>query len=527
MQRTARSFGGMVALAVAILPGCGGPGPGRRDHRPNIVLILADDIGYSDISPYGGEIHTPNLQRLADGGLRFTQHYTENMCVPSRAALLTGVYHTLALDENNTLSPHVVTVAQRLRAAGYSTYMAGKWHLAMPGQLENYPCQRGFEHFFGTIIGAGSYYAPATLTRDNQPAEHEYLRPGFYYTDAITDNAVAYLEEAVARQKPFFLYVAYTAAHWPLHAPEQEILKYRGRYSAGWDRLRLERYQRMRQLGVINPAWALSPRDPQVPPWEKETHKSWQERRMEVYAAQIDRMDYGIGRIVRALDKHGQLDNTLIVFQADNGGCHVEYSPDRQGPHLPAKTREGRPVRPGNLPSIMPGPEDTYQSYGRGWANLSNTPFRLFKQYDHQGGIATPLIVHWPAVIREGGRIVNEISHIIDITPTLLQAAEIRETRFFEGRRVLISEGKSLLSVFRGEGRQGHDALFWKWAHGRAVRRGNYKAVAIDDGPWELYDLEADGTELRDLARSMPEKVTELEALWNAWNRRRLQDLLR
>ncbi len=504
-------------FVCVLLAGCGGPEE-AEDKRPNIVMIMADDMGYSDIGAYGGEIETPALDRLARNGLRFTRYYTNNMCVPTRAALLTGIYHHLALDGGSTLRREAITAAEVLGQAGYSTYMSGKWHLSKPDDFDGLPVQRGFQQFFGTIHGAASYYAPASLMRNNDSAESEHARPDFYYTDAISDRAAEFARDGSAKKKPFFLYVAYTAPHWPLHAFEEDIAKYKGRYAKGWDALREERHQRMKELGVINPEWKLSPRHPDVPAWERERNKEWQQRRMEVYAAQVDRMDRGIARIVQALEETGEIENTLIVFQSDNGGCHVEYAPDRKGPYLPEATRDGRPVRPGNLPEIMPGPEDTYQSYGYGWANASNTPFRLFKQYDHQGGISTPLIVHWPAVIKEGGKITDQVAHVIDLTPTFLEAALARHPPTFKGRRVMHMDGKSLVPVFRGERRRPHDALFWKWAQGRAVRRDRWKLVAVKDQPWELYDIEADGTELEDVAKENAVVMQQLEALWTAWD---------
>ncbi len=514
------SRAGAWMLACFVAASCGGP-PEPEDKRPNIVMIMADDLGYSDIGAYGGEIETPALDRLARNGLRFTRYYTNNMCVPTRAALLTGIYHTLALDESNTLRREALTVAEVLGQARYSTYMSGKWHLSKPEDFDGLPVQRGFQEFFGTIHGAASYYAPASLMRNNAGAEEEYRRGEFYYTDAISDHAVEFVRDGAAKKRPFFLYVAYTAPHWPLHAAEADIAKHKGRYADGWDALRRRRHERMKELGVINPAWELSPRHPDVPPWEKERHKEWQQRRMEVYAAQVERMDRGIGRIVQALEETGEIDNTLIVFQSDNGGCHVEYAPDRKGPYLPAATRDGRPVRPGNLPEILPGPEDTYQSYGHGWANASNTPFRLFKQHDHEGGIATPLIVHWPAVIRQGGQITDQVAHVIDLAPTFLEAAGAKHPPTFQGRRVMHMDGKSLAPVFEGQRRRPHDALFWKWARGRAVRRDRWKLVAVKDRPWELYDIEVDGTELHDVAKDNPLVVKQLEALWKAWEARR------
>ncbi|MCP5114107.1 MAG: arylsulfatase [bacterium] len=512
-----------LAVVLAAL-GCGGPE--FADKRPNIVMIMADDMGYSDIGAYGGEIDTPALDRLARDGMRFTRYYTNNMCVPTRASLMTGIYPPLALGENATLRPEAVTVAEALQQSGYATYMSGKWHLSKPGDTDGLPSERGFDQFYGTILGAASYFAPATLMRNNESAEADFKDPGYYYTDAISNHAVDWVREAAAADKPFFLYVAYTAAHWPLHALDQDVAKYQGKYSMGWDELRLQRHERMKQLGVVNPAWELSPRHSNVPAWEREKNKAWQERRMEVYAAQVDRMDQGIARILAALDETGEMDNTLTVFQVDNGGCHVEYTPDRTGYFLPAAARDGRPMQPGNLPEIMPGPEDTYQSYGHGWANASNTPFRLFKQHDHEGGILTPLIVHWPGVV-EAGSITDQVAHVIDLAPTFLEAALTPHPRSFGGHGVIRMDGKSLAPVLEGERRRAHDALFWKWARGRALRRDRWKLVRVRDEPWELYDIEADGTELNDLAEEQTLVVEQLGRLWQAWEARTFEQRLK
>jgi arylsulfatase len=513
---------GAIAFVIPLLVSCSQSPTEAVDRRPNIVMIMADDMGYSDIGSYGGEIETPALDRLARDGLRFTRYYTNNMCVPTRASLMTGVYSTLALSEESKLRRECVTVAEALQEAGYATYMAGKWHLSVPEDHAGLPCQRGFHQFYGTIHGACSFFAPASLMRNNENAEGDFAARDFYYTDAISNQASAWVREAASAGKPFFLYVAYTAAHWPLHALEEDIEKYRGRYSGGWDELRRSRHARMKQIGVIDPAWELSPRHPAVPAWEDEKHKTWQERRMEVYAAQVDSMDQGIARILEALDETGAMDNTLIAFQVDNGGCHVEYEPDRKGVYLPEKTRDGRPVRPGNLPNIMPGPEDTYQSYGYGWANASNTPFRLFKKYDHEGGIMTPLIVHWPGVIAPG-TLTDQLAHVIDLTPTFLEAAGKEHPETINGRPAVRMDGRSLLTVLRGETREPHDALFWKWSDGSAVRQDRWKLVRVKGQPWELYDIEADGTELSDLAGEQPQRVTDLAQLWESWNARTVE----
>jgi len=519
--RTRREFLTSLGLAGAALAGgrCA-RGAAGATGRPNIVFIMSDDMGYSDLGCYGGEIPTPNLDALAADGLRFTNFFNENMCVPSRATLLSGMYNTRAL-RGGALSPRCVTIPEALGAAGYATRMSGKWHLSSVGNAAGLPTGRGFQKFFGTILGAGSFFAPASLMRDDKPAEKEFEDKDFYYTDAISDNAVRYVEQA-PKDAPVFLYVAYTAAHWPLHARPADIEKYKGKYAKGWDELRKQRYARMRKLGVIPPNAPLSPRHPNVPAWTDEPHKPWQQRRMEVYAAQVEVMDQGIGRIVDTLKRTRRWDNTLIFFTIDNGGCHVEYPPSRKGAYLPTKTRDGRPMRPGNLPEIMPGPEDTYQSYGYGWANASNTPYRLFKQHSHEGGIHLPLIVRWPGAGAKPGGVTDQVGHLIDILPTCLDAAGVEYPETFKGREIRPADGKSLVPILRGRQREGHDALFWNWAKGSAVRQGKWKLVRVKGGKksksnWELYDLQADPVELNDLAATMPEKVKKLDQLWQTW----------
>ena len=504
-------WAGAVGLWAA-LPLVAGEKPEADMDRPDVVIIIGDDIGYSDFGCYGGEIETPNIDKLAAGGLRFTQYYTENMCAPTRATLLTGRYYIRGFTDGDN-----VTIAEALSAAGYRSCMSGKWHNTNDKGGPRAPLDRGFDRFFGTPIGCGSFFAPLKLSRDGLPAEHEWENDeDFYYTDAISAGAAAYIQET-PNDTPLFLYVAYTAAHWPLHARSDDIAKYRGRYACGWDKLRRQRLARMKQLGVVKPHVPLSPRHPNVPAWEDEPHKAWQERRMEVYAAQIDRMDQGIGRILTALEDRGRLADTLIMLTIDNGGCHVEYSATRKGNFLNSKTRDGRPMMVGNNPEVMPGAENTWQSYGYGWANASNTPFRLFKQYDHEGGTRVPLVVHWPRIVAKGGQITRQVAHVIDLLPTCLDTAGVEYPKSYAGRTVAPHDGRSLLPIFRGETRKGHDVLFWKFAHGRAARQGNWKLVKMDNEPWELYDLDADPIELKDLADRMPKKVQTLAKLWEDW----------
>ncbi|MBL7139858.1 MAG: arylsulfatase [Planctomycetes bacterium] len=491
----------------------GAPANAAAD-RPDIVIVIADDMGYSDLGCYGGEIATPHLDGLARRGLRFTRYHTENMCAPTRATLLTGRYWIRGFDAGNN-----ATIPEALKAAGYRSCMAGKWHNTNDvGPARQAPLKRGFDRFFGTPIGCGSFFAPLMLTRDGEPAEHEWQeKKDFYYTDAISDNAAAYIKET-PKDTPLFLYVAYTAAHWPLHALPEDIARYKGRYAGGWDKLREARLARMKELGVVRPDTPLSPRHPDVPAWDAEPNKAWQERRMEVYAAQVDRMDQGIGRILGALEARGRLQNTLILFTIDNGGCYVEYGANRKGDFLNETTRDGRPLVVGNRPDVMPGPEDTWQSYGYGWANASNTPLRLFKQFDHEGGTRVPLIAQWPAVIAKGGQITDQVAHVIDLLPTALDAAGVAYPETLGGRAIGLADGLSLVPIFRGEQRKGHDALFWEFAHGQAVRKGPWKLVRMDKKPWELYNMDADPAELSDLASAHPDRVKELEALWEAWN---------
>ena len=498
----------LAALALLSAP-CGAEIP------PDIVLVMTDDMGYSDLGCYGGEIETPNIDRLAAGGLRFTNFYSENMCWVSRAAMLTGVWHLTSFHRKG-LNPRCVSIPELLKTSGYSTLMSGKWHLGWPDQKSS-PTDRGFDGFYGIIDGASSFFAPASLMRDRRPIKVGELPADYYITDAISDNAVRYIEKA-DRKKPLFLYVAYTAAHWPLHARPEDIARYKGRYAMGWDKLRKKRYQRMKELGIISADTPLSPRHPDVPAWEQAGHKAWQQRRMEVYAAQVTSMDAGIGRIVKALERRGKFDNTLILYMTDNGGCHVEYGKTRKGPYLPEETRDGRKMMPGNIPGLMPGPEITYQSYGYGWANVSNTPYRLFKQFDHEGGIRTPLIAHWPKGISSRGGLTGEVAHLVDILPTLVEITGARPASGSEKTGPIPVNGRSLAGVFKGGKRQGHEFIYFSHNRGRAIRHGKWKLVQEKKKKrWELYDLSRDPVELRDLTGKHPEIAGMLKARWTAW----------
>jgi arylsulfatase A-like enzyme len=511
-------------------------------RQPNIVLILNDDMGFSDIGCYGGEVETPHLDRLAAGGVRFSQFYNTARCSPSRASLLTGLHpHQTGIGVltynmgpegyAGNLNHRCVTIAQALKASGYRSYLSGKWHVAsnLKEPTDSWPMQRGFDGFYGTIIGAGSFYDPNTLTRGNENIEQEAREPGFFYTDAISDNAVKFIREHSKQHagKPFFQYVAYTAPHWPLHAHDEDIAKYSGRFDKGWDRLREERLQRLVDSGILRDSWPLSDRDPTQPAWDLAKHKEWLLRCMEVYAAQIDRMDQGIGRILKALEDEGQLDDTLVIFLSDNGACAEDIPDDLTLEELvdklmiaKANTRDGRPVRFGNDPSITPGPEDTYQSYGRAWANLSNSPFRLYKHWIHEGGISTPLIAHWPNGIRERNAVRHTPGYLPDIMATILEATGTPYPSAWQGRPVDPLEGHSLLPVLQQGDQPQRPPMFWEHEGNAAVRIGNWKLVRKYPDPWELYDMEADRTELNDLAAQQPERVKEMLAQYDEWAKR-------
>jgi arylsulfatase len=339
---------------------------------------------------------------------------------------------------------------------------------------------------------------------------------GFYLTDAITENAVAYLHEAVKHKEPFFLYVAHTAPHWPLHALPEDIAKYRGKYRGGWDQVRQARHQRQIAMGLLDERWQLSPRDTAAPAWESAPNPEWQDLRMAVYAAQIDRMDQGIGRLMKALKDSGQAENTLVLFLSDNGGNAEEILPSWRGNMFPERTRDGRPTRVGNLATVNPGPDDVFQSNGLPWGNASNTPFRLFKHWAHQGGVATPLIAYWPATITKPS-ITDQPGHVIDLLPTCLDVAGGNYPATYPGRDLLAVEGKSLLPILLGRMRTDHEALFWEHEGNRAIRQGKWKLVAEHGRPWELYDLDADRTELHNLAAQKPPLVEELSRRYAQW----------
>lgn len=525
----------------------------KTSARPNILLIMSDDMGFSDIGCYGSEVQTPNLDSLAKNGVRFTQFYNTARCCPTRASLLTGLYpHQAGIGHmtddhgfegyRGTLNRKSVTIAEVMRSNGYRTYMCGKWHVtraeSADGDNSNWPVQRGFEKFYGTIRGGGSFYDPTALCRQNTfitpENDPEYKPKQFYYTDALSDNAVRFIQQhkSESPDKPFFMYLAYTAAHWPMHALEKDIAKYKGKFDGGYEPERRARFEKMKQLGLIDPKWELSP---QSGNWNSVTNKEWEARCMAVYAAMIDNMDQGIGRIIEQLKRDGQFENTLIFFLQDNGGCaeamgrtsNESKSPKPLkplGPNRlqnkvwpPMQTRDGRWVRTG--PQVMPGGPDTYVAYGEAWANVSNTPFRQYKHWVHEGGISTPLIAHWPAGIpaRQDGKLETQPGHLIDIMATCVDVAHAKYPAEFHGEKIKPMEGVSLAPAFKGDSLQRKEPIFWEHEENRAVRDGKWKIVAKAGQSWELYDMEKDRTEMHNLAEKDPKRVGELAAKWDAW----------
>ncbi len=529
------------------------------DERPNIMYIMSDDMGFSDIGCYGSEIATPNLNSLAASGLRFTQFYNTARCCPTRACLLTGLYpHQAGVGHmmedrgydgyRGDLNRHCVTIAEALKPAGYRNYIVGKWHVTKmtrptsDADKYNWPLQRGFDRFYGTITGAGNFFDPNTLTRGNQfispYADPQYQPKEYYYTDAISDHAVRFLREHREQtpDQPFFMYVSYTAAHWPMHALEKDIARYTGKYDTGYQAIRDARYRRMIQLGVIDEDSTV--KWPIPAEWKELEDPQWDIRNMEVYAAMIDNMDQGIGRIVTALKETEQFENTLICFLQDNGGCAESYGrggaggpradepqfaafPDDfiQPDTTPKQTRAGFKVRTGK--ASMAGPADTAIGYGRGWATVSNTPFREYKHWVHEGGISTPLIAHWPAVIKRHGKLERTPGHLIDLMATAVDVsgANYPET-YHDGRQITPLEGKSLVPALLGKGID-REAIYWEHEGNRAVRVGDWKLVAKGArNPWELYNIARDRSEQHDLAETRPERVERMAAKWQTWAQR-------
>lgn len=490
------------------------------DGRPNIVIIMADDLGYSDIGCYGSEIATPNLDELAKEGLMFQRFYNAARCCPTRAALLTGLYpHEAGMGGmvssvssepdpgpyQGFLNKESVTIAEALREAGYATYMSGKWHVGE--KKEHWPRTRGFDRYFGLISGGSSYFE---LDKGSERLRQMALdddsweppKDDFYMTDAFSEHAVQYIREhgEGKTKKPFLLYLSYTAPHWPLHALPEDIRKYEGRYAIGWDSLRQERYEKQLRLGVIDAGFPLSPREEGVPAWEEAREKDDWARRMEVHAAMVDRMDQGIGKVVLELKASGLYENTLIVFLSDNGASPEDIT--------------GRKMHD---PASEIGHPGSYVAFKKPWAIAATTPFRRYKRWLEEGGMVTPMIVHWPAGLTQKG-ITKETGHVVDFMATCLELAETEYPERYQGNQLKPLRGKSLVPIFKGEQMEPNRKLFWEHFGHQAMRKGTWKIISkAPEFDWELFDLSHDPTELNDIGRDYPQILEKMVNNYTDW----------
>ncbi len=468
--------------------------PSSAAERPNVVLIMVDDMGYSDLGCYGGEIQTPNLDRLASQGLRFAQFYNCAKCETTRATLMSGRYHP---EVGIARLDRCVTIAEALRSGGYITLMTGKWHLSSS------PVQRGFDRYFGHLSGACNFFTGDNSFRLNDEP-FQVPSEGFYTTDANTDYAIRFLDE-IDNDKPFFLYIAYNAPHYPLQAPREEVEKYRGKYLIGWDQLRQQRYEKIKSLGLLKADCPPAPRPEDVPSWDSLTDEERDEQDlvMATYAGMIDRVDQNIGRLVEKLQTMQVFENTLLLFLSDNGACPFQ----RTKPETRAKR-------------LLPWDPASYWTYDTRWAHACNTPFREYKRNQHEGGISTPLIAHWPAGIREPGTITQQPGHLVDIMATCLDLAGVEYPSMWQGQPVGPPRGRSLLPILAGRQREPHDELFFTfYGTHNALRKGDWKLVNKDGGPWELYNLDADRTEQHDLSETEASRLAGMQQRWEQWAR--------
>ena len=500
---------------------------GYVSAQPNIILIMTDDMGYSDLGCYGGEIKTPHLDKLAEEGLRFTQFYNTGRCCPTRASLMSGLYpHQAGMghmtkDEGEEhpgyrgrLMERAVTIAEVLGENGYETIQTGKWHLG--NEKPSWPAARGFKKSFSCPQGAGFFFKlkdfevtrkTRTVTRNDEAVytRENDMPDGWYATDAWTDEGLGFVKEAVKNEKPFFWYLAYNAPHWPLLAKQEDIAKYKGVYDKGWDEVRKQRYERLKKMGLIKEEWAMSPRPDKIPAWDSlsEDEQVKQANRMAIYAAMIDCVDQNIGKIVTSLKALGQYENTLILFLQDNGGC-------AEGGVLGSDTGTGKRET---------GQSGSFIKYGVCWANVSNTPFRMYKKWAHEGGAGTPLVAHWPKGINRKlhGELIHEPAHVIDIMATCVEITGSEYPKRFNDHNILPIQGVSLNPLFQDKGFSRNAPLFWEHEGNRAVRDGKWKLVMPYNGDWELYDMDKDRTELNDLSSQMPEKKKMLEKHYQEW----------
>lgn len=522
MKKTA-----FVALVLCTLLSCSLANKKENAaSKPNVILILADDMGYSDLSCYGSEINTPNIDKLAESGIRFTQFYNAARCCPTRASLLTGLYpHQAGMGEmvnkpgkepegayQGYLSKHSMTIAEVLKQEGYYTVSSGKWHVGE--ERPHWPIDRGFDNYYGLISGAANYFDITKTKREGtirrfaiDSTDFNPSNDDFYMTDAITQNALKFLEKAGSKEQPFFMYLAYTAPHWPMHALEEDIELFKGKYAIGWDELRAERYKRMREMGIIDKSWRVSERNENVTAWNelKPEEKERMDLLMSIYAAMIHRLDIGIGEVMQQVEEMGELENTIVIFLSDNGGSG-EYDP--LGTDFWGNFWDGEAI---------PGAGDSYHTYGSSWANLSNTPFRYYKRDTYEGGIATPMIVSWPSHIAKAGRLAHQPGHINDIMTTICDITGAVYPETYKGNVITPMQGKSFAPILKGENIKNSEPIFWEHFGNKAVRQGEWKIVAKKGNMWELYNLKDDRTESNNLIEQHKDIANDLINKYELW----------
>ncbi len=515
-------------------------------ERPNVIAIMADDMGFSDAGCYGGDINTPNIDRLAEGGLRFRQFYNCARCCPTRASLMTGQYQQKVNmgDNGNTLGRNGITLAEGLKQAGYDTAMLGKWHLSKTESLPNrknhlawlnhqydprvpfappdsYPVNRGFDSHYGVIWGVVDYFDPFSLVEGTEPVKE--VPDDYYLTKELNTRAVKKVQEFSKSEKPFFMYLAHTASHWPLHALDEDIAKYKNKFLDGWDAMRARRFARQVELGLFDEDEVTLPevQDGDAD-WENLTddEKEFMADKMAAHTAMIDRMDQGIGILLDELETTGQLDDTLILFMSDNGSSPEQPKVWGPGFDRPSETRYGEKIDYKAKEDI--GSETTFLGIGPAWASATNTPFRYWKAQQYEGGAHTPCIVHWPNGLEtDAGSFTDQTGHVMDILPTCLELAGAAYPEGYKGHKITPLDGKSLLPILKDEQREGHEELFFEHVGGKAMIKGDWKIVDLrgSNSSWYLYNLAEDPTETNNLAQKNSDKLEAMVQAWKEWGR--------
>ncbi len=507
-------------------------------NRPNIIIFMLDDMGYSDLGCFGGEIQTPNMDQLAATGVRFTQMHNCARCCPTRASLMTGQYPQKAGINGMgvNLNMNSATIAEVLTEIGYHTGMIGKWHLSETkpvadkkeqlrwlahradygpfSPLKNYPSNRGFEEHWGNIWGVVNYFDPFSLVHNETPIKE--VPKDFYMTDFITQKSLDLIDSYSNDDKPFFLYVAHTAPHWPLHALPEDIAKYKDTYKEGWEVLRKNRYKRMVAMGIIDSSTYKLPENSSGESWADCDKKAYESACMSAHAAMVDRVDQGMGKIIQKLKENVQYDNTIIFVLSDNGASYERgYLP---GFDRPGFTRDSTII---NYNAEHPGPENTWNYIGKAWASASNTPFRFWKKESYEGGSATSFIIHWPNGLKGKENTINRsVAHVIDILPTCLELSGATYPKTINGEKTVSLDGTSILPLLYGQKQSIHDTLYWEHEGGRAIRTGDWKMSSLPGKQWELFNISKDHTEIKDLSGKNQDKVIEMNKGWTNWAKR-------